>query len=298
MKLPVLGICAAASSTLFAQEPAATLDLWPSKPPGFQVEGGPERDTSTPGKGMTGGKAVIRLGFVSKPQIVVFSPPKDNSNGTAVLVCPGGGFNILAWDLEGTEVAAWLNSIGVTAAVLKYRVPTASLKEKRWEPPVQDAQRALSLLRAKAAEWNINAERIGTLGFSAGGTTACLAAAKTGARSYDAQDDTDKQPCHANFSVLIYPYILWDDKKLALADTIAVTEKYPPMFFAHAADDKINCENSVQMFLALKRAGVKGAELHVYESGGHGFGMRTPDPCSTWPKRCEEWMGKRGLLKN
>ena len=279
-----------------AAEPAAMLDLWPGKPPGFQVVNTPEKDMSKPGEGMTGGRAVIRLGNVSKPQIYVFQPPVEKRNGTAVLVCPGGGFNILAWDMEGTEVAEWLNSIGITAAVLKYRVPTASLKETKWEPPVQDAQRALSLMRAKAAEWGVKPEQIGTLGFSAGGTTACLAATKLDKRLYDAQDDTDKIPCHANFAVLVYPYILFDDKTGKLSDNVEVSEKTPPMFFAHAGNDGITCENSIQMFLALKKAKVKGSELHIYESGGHGFGMRTPDPCSTWPKRCEEWLAKRGLL--
>ncbi len=274
-----------------------TLDVWTGKPPGFQVEGGPEKDTSTPGKGETGGRPVIRLGFVSKPQIVVYAPPKDKANGTAVVICPGGGFNILAWDLEGTEVATWLNSIGVTAAVLKYRVPTSVLKEKKWEPPVQDAQRAISLIRSKAAEWGLNPERVGTLGFSAGGTTAGMTATKNGSRMYDAQDDVDKQPCHANFAVLVYPYMLWDDKKNAFSDGVEITEKTPPMFFAHAANDGVNCENSIQTFLALKRAKVKGSELHIYESGGHGFGMRdVGNACTTWPKSCEIWMGKRGLL--
>ena len=280
-----------------AIEATATFDLWSAKPPGFQVESGPERDTSEPGKGMTGGRAVIRLGHVSKPQIVVYAAPKDKANGTAVLVCPGGGFNILAWDLEGTEIAEWLNSIGVTAAVLKYRVPTASLKDKKWEPPVQDAQRALSLMRSKAADWGLALDHIGALGFSAGGTTAGLAATKNGARMYDAQDDVDKLACNADFAVLIYPYILWDDKKNVLSEPVEVTAKTPPMFFSHALNDGVNCENSIQLFIALKRAGVKGSELHVFESGGHGYGLRdVGNACTSWPKRCEEWMHKRGLL--
>ncbi len=140
---------------------ALVIDLWKEKPPGFQVDKSPEKDTSEPGKGLVGGRALIRLGNVSKPQIHVFQPPVEKRNGTAVVVCPGGGFNILAWDLEGTEIADWLNSIGVTAAVLKYRVPTASLKEKKWEPAVQDAQRAVSILRTKAAEWNVKPEHSG-----------------------------------------------------------------------------------------------------------------------------------------
>lgn len=293
-KIAALGLVFS-SSILLGAEPTV-VDLWPNKPPGFQVTQTPEKDTSEPGKGMTGGRAVIRLGNVSKPQIHVYLPPVEKRNGTAILVCPGGGFNILAWDLEGTEVAEWLNTLGVTAAVLKYRVPTASLKEKKWEPPVQDAQRAMSVLRAKAGEWGLKAEQIGALGFSAGGTTAGLTATKLDNRLYEAQDEIDKTPCHANFAVLVYPYILFNDQTQKLSDNVEVSEKTPPMFLAHANDDKINAENSIQVFVALKRAKVKGSELHIYESGGHGFGMRTPDPCSTWPKRCEEWLGKRGLL--
>ncbi len=281
-----------------AIEATATLDLWPGKPPGFQVEGTPEKNASTPGKGETGGRPVIRLTNVSKPQIVVYAPPKDKANGTVIVVCPGGGFGILAWDLEGTEIAEWANSIGVTAAVLKYRTPTSSLKEKKWEPPVQDAQRAISLIRSKATELGINPDHIGTLGFSAGGTTAGLTATKNGARMYEAQDDIDKLDCKANFAVLVYPYILWDDKEKKLSANVEVSATTPPIFFAHAADDKISCENSIQLYLALKNAGVKGSELHVYESGGHGFGTRdVGNPCTTWTKRCEEWLNKRGMLK-
>jgi acetyl esterase/lipase len=298
MKLAALLFMAVLTAPTRAIEATTKFDLWPGNPPGFQVIGGPERDTSTPGKGETGGHPVIRLGFVSKPGISVFLPPKEKRNGTTLIVCPGGGFNILAWDLEGTEVAEWLNSIGVTAVVLKYRVPTASLKEQKWEPPVQDAQRAVSLVRSKAAEWGINPEHIGVLGFSAGGTTAALTAVKNGTRLYNPEDEVDKQACNANFAVLIYPYILYDDKKSTLSENVEVKKETPPMFFAHAANDPINCENSIQMFLALKKAGVKGSEMHIYESGGHGFGMRdTGNPCTTWPKRCEDWMRMRGYLK-
>ena len=286
------------SCSIQAVEATATLDVWPGKPPGFQVEGTPEKNISKPGQGETGGRAVIRLTNVSKPQIVVYAPPKDKLNGSVLVICPGGGFGILAWDLEGTEIAEWANSIGVTACVLKYRTPTSSLKEKKWEPPVQDAQRAISLIRSKATEWGINPDHIGTLGFSAGGTTAGLTATKNGARLYDAQDDVDKLDCKANFAVLVYPFILWDEKEKKLSPNVEVSAQTPPIFFAHASDDKISCENSIQLFLALRNAGVKGSELHIYESGGHGFGTRdTTKPCTSWPKRCEEWMDKRGLLK-
>jgi acetyl esterase/lipase len=213
-----------------------------------------------------------------------------------VVICPGGGFNILAWDLEGTEVAEWLNSIGVTAIVVKYRVPTAR-QPVRWLAPVQDAQRALSLVRAKAGEWGVDPKRIGALGFSAGGVTAGFAAVKNGERQYPAVDDADKQSCRPDFAVLIYAAYFVDDATLQLRPEIVVTKDTPPMFLVHAQNDGVKAENSVQLFLALKKAGVP-SELHVYDAGGHGFGMRPVAnlPVTTWPNRCEEWLARAGWL--
>jgi acetyl esterase/lipase len=270
------------------------LDLWPDRPPGYQIEGGPERDTSGPESNKVAGRRVIRLGDVSKPQLHVYQPTVGNRNGTAVIVCPGGGFNILAWDLEGTEVAEWLSSIGITAAVLKYRVPTAK-HEPNWLPPAQDAQRAVSVVRAHAAEWEIDPRRIGLLGFSAGGRTAAMASAHSGKRLYEVIDDADRQPVRPDFVVLVYPGYLADDAG-TLRDDIPVSKDSPPAFLVHAYDDRVTPKSSIAYFLALKDAGVP-AELHVYESGGHGYGLRPTDlPVTAWPKRCEEWMRSRGLL--
>ncbi len=269
--------------------------LWPDKPPGFQVESGPERDTTGPDGRPVAGKPVIRLGDVSKPQLHVYRPASDKANGTSVVICPGGGFNILAWDLEGTEVAEWFNSIGVTAAVLKYRVPTAK-QEPNWLPPAQDAQRAVRIIRSQAEEWNADPRRVGLMGFSAGGRTAAMAALTTEERLYEPVDEADKNSPKPDFLALIYTAYLVDDAG-KLKPEIAVTKDSPPTFFVHAYDDPVTPKSSVQLFLALKDAGVP-AELHVYDAGGHGYGLRPTDmPITAWPQRCEDWLRGRGLLR-
>jgi acetyl esterase/lipase len=215
----------------------------------------------------------------------------------AVVICPGGGYNLLAFDLEGEEVAAWLNSIGITGIVLKYRVPRRE-GTPRDQPPIQalmDAQRALSQVRSKAGEWGIDPKRIGILGFSAGGHLSAWAATHFDERAYTPIDDTDKLSCRPDFAVLVYPGGM--DRKGDTSSPIAhVSSTTPPMFLAHASDDPVNCKNSVEMFLALKNAKVP-AELHIYSSGGHGFGLRpSAHPCCTWTQRCGEWLRDRQIL--
>lgn len=286
-----LGVLAL-SGLAFGAEPTV-LKLWPDKPPGYQVDSGPEADLTKETDNAVGGRRLIRLGNVSTPELHVFRPEKPN--GAAVVICPGGGFHILAWDLEGTEVAEWLNSIGVTAAVLKYRVPTAKA-DPNWLPPAQDAQRAVRHVRANAAEWGVAPNRIGLMGFSAGGRTAAMAALKSGEQLYEPLDDTDKTSPKADFLALIYTaYLVGDDGQRK--PEVTVTKDAPPTFLVHAYDDPVTPKSSVQLFLTLKDAGVP-AELHVYESGGHGYGLRPTDqPVTAWPKRCEEWLRSRGLLE-
>ncbi len=271
-----------------AQEPP-TLDVWPGKPPGESAAVGPETTE------MKGDKRKIKIvRNVSRPTITVYRPAKDKDTGTAVLICPGGGYNVLAMDLEGEEVAAWLNSIGVTGIVLKYRVPRPA--DKNHALPLMDAQRAMSLVRSRAKEWNIDPKRIGILGFSAGGHLAAATSTNFDKRRYEPTDDIDKMNCRPDFAVLVYPaYLATKDK---LAPEIRVSKDTPPTFFAHAGNDGVSPENSVAMYLALKRAGVP-AELHIYTNGGHGFGLRptATSAAPTWPARCEEWMRIRGLLK-
>lgn len=289
----ILATTVCLAGTLPAAEPVV-IDLWQDKPPGFQVKSQPEKDLTGPNDRPVAGRAVIRLGNVSTPQIHVYQPPADQRNGVSLVICPGGGFNILAWDLEGTEVAEWLNSLGITAAVLKYRVPTAT-SDPKWLPPVEDAQRAISVMRAHADEWQLDPKRVGVLGFSAGGCTAAMTAVST-ERRYEASDDIDQASCDPDFAVLVYPAYLVGEAG-ELRSEVTVSKETPPTFLAHAYDDPVTCKSSVEFFLALKNAGVP-AELHVYDAGGHGYGLRkTEQPVTTWNERCAEWMTSRGLLK-
>lgn len=287
-----------ASSISAADNAPLTLNVWPGKPPGEVGQIGEEKVLED----KPGQRKVKRITNITRPTVSVYRPAKDKNTGAAVVICPGGGYNILAWDLEGEEVASWLNSIGVTGVVLKYRVPRRE-GQSSGPPlqPLQDAQRAMSLVRSKAKEWNIDPHRIGILGFSAGGHLAANACCNFERRAYETLDEIDKTSCRPDFAVLIYPAYLTtkDGKEMAeeMAKEMRVTKETPPMFFAHAGDDRVSPENSAMMYLALKRAGVP-AELHIYSSGGHGFGLRPSDQaCSTWPQRCSEWLKDQKITK-
>jgi acetyl esterase/lipase len=280
--------------TARADDRKPVLDVWPGKPPGVTKASGPEKDVTTDKDGKPAGKRVIRLGNVSRPTLTVYAPPKDKANGTAVIVCPGGGYNILALDLEGTEVCEWLNSIGVTAVLLKYRVPAPG--DARLGP-LQDAQRAVSLVRSKAKDWGVDPKRIGILGFSAGGHLAARTAYGDGKRKYDAIDKVDEVSCQPDFTILVYPAYLTNKSKDALSDEIVVTKDSPPAFLAHAKNDPVTYKSSELLAAALKKAKVP-AELRLYETGGHGYGLRkTKEPCTTWNERCAEWLAARKLLE-
>jgi acetyl esterase/lipase len=280
--------------TLQAQEKPLVLDVWPGKAPGETGAIGEEKFLDQ----KPNEKPVKRLTNVTRPTISVYRPTKVKDTGAAVVIAPGGGYNILAWDLEGEEVAAWLNSIGVTGIVLKYRVPRRPGDPKDGGPigALQDAQRALSLVRSKADDWKIDSKRIGMLGFSAGGHLTAALATNYEKRVYEPIDSIDKVSCRPDFAVLIYPGGVLEKGKDTLRSDIRVTDQTPPMFFAHASNDPVSPENSVALYLALKQAKVP-AEMHLYASGGHGFGLRKSDqPCSTWPERCADWMRGRGVL--
>jgi acetyl esterase/lipase len=271
------------------------VDVWPGTAPGETASVGEEKYLEQ----KPNEKQVKRLTNVSKPTLAIFRPVKDKDTGAAVVICPGGGYHILAWDLEGEEVAQWLNTLGITGIILKYRVPRRPGQANDKPPigPLQDAQRTMSLVRSKAKEWKLDPKRIGILGFSAGGHLAAAASTNFDNRAYDPIDDIDKESCRPDFAVLAYPaYLVLADKN-ELAPDIRVSKKSPPTFFVHAADDGVKAENSIVMALALKKAGVS-SELHMYSSGGHGFGLRpSKDPCSTWPARCAEWFATQGIVK-
>lgn len=292
----VVCVISLANVSARAGEAPTVIDVWPGKVPG---EIKPiEAEKYLPSKPEE--LCQKKLTNVSKPTLTIYRPAKEKDTGAAVVIAPGGGYHILAEDLEGEEVAAWLNSIGVTGIVLKYRVPRRA-DQPAGQPPIgalQDAQRAVSLVRSRGSEWGIDPNRIGILGFSAGGHLSAWTSTNADRRAYEPIDAVDKVSCRPDFTVLVYPAYL--QKKAGSVDLnpeIRVSAESPPCFFAHAGNDPISAENSVAMYLALKKAGVP-AELHLYAEGGHGFGLRAGDrPCSTWPKRCEEWMKARALLK-
>jgi acetyl esterase/lipase len=278
-----------------APEPL-TINVWPGKPPGETKELGPETDQTKPQDRLIAGRPIIKLGNVSTPQITIYRPDQQNADGTAVVICPGGGHNILAYDLEGTEVATWLNSIGVTGIVLKYRVPFRD-PEKRWLAAVQDAQRAMSLVRSRADEWNINPQRIGMLGFSAGGQVTGLVSIFNDQRQYEPLDEVDQVSSRPDFAVLIYPGGLDERGQAQLKPDVKVTKESPPMFFVHAYDDNVSVFNTLLFATELKKVGVS-AEVHVYAKGGHGYGLRHVDgqPVTDWPKSCEAWLRTIGMI--
>lgn len=276
------------STVLSAAEPALVVDVWPGAVPGEPSGIGPETAETKPGEN----PPTTRVGNVTKPTLSVFRPAPDKASGTAVIICPGGGYNILAWDKEGTEIAEWLNTLGVTGIVLKYRVPRRPNDPKDQQPigALQDAQRAIRLVRSRAAEWRLDEKKIGILGFSAGGHLAAWASTHHNTLDYPEVDTIDKLSGRPDFTCLIYPAYLVTKDQTALTPQMPVNAETPPMFLVHAYDDGVTADSSVQMFLALKRNKVS-AELHVYSKGGHGYGMRPgPHAVVTWPKRCEEWL--------
>lgn len=289
----LLTLGATASVGAFDAPPPRTLDLWPGTPPGETGSIGQEQAK----KNAAG--TVTSLTNVTKPTLTVYRPDSSKDTGVAIVVCPGGGYRNLAWDHEGEQVARWLNGIGVTAALLKYRVPRRPGTSDDTPPPqaLMDAQRALSLVRGHADDWGIDPKRVGILGFSAGGHLAIWASTNADRRGYEPLDATDRVDCRPDFVVAVYPGGVVKRGTSELAPEIRVTSQTPPMFFAHASDDRVSTENSIQTYLALKRAGVP-AEMHLYATGGHGFGLRPSDkPCATWPQRCEEWLRSQGILK-
>jgi acetyl esterase/lipase len=238
---------------------------------------------------------------VTKPTITIYRPPNNKETRTAMLIFPGGGYWNLYWELEGEEVAAWANSIGVTGIILKYRVPRRH-NEPRGEParrPLQDAQRAISLIRGRAGEWGVQPDRIGAIGFSAGGHLAISAATNFDRRSYRPTDEIDNISCRPDFAIPVYSGYLKAKDKDELAEGLRVPQGTPPVFLVHGSDDIVSPpEHSLFMYLALKRAGVP-TELHIYASTTHDFGVRKSNrPYSAWTEACANWLRDQGLLQD
>jgi len=284
------------------------LPLWPGDAPGAAV---PQAKEESNNRG-----DVLVVGKIQQPTMRVYLPPAEKATGAAVVIFPGGGYSIVAMKHEGYDVAEWLNSLGIAAVVVKYRVSSDPAYGYQHPVPLLDAHRAIRLTRHKAAEWGIDPKRIGVLGFSAGGHLASTAGTLFDRKLIVRErDEIDRVTSRPDFMVLVYPVITTTkpfghggskknllgekpdpDLTRLLSSELNVTAETPPTFLVHSHDDPVASENSVYFYLALKGANIP-AEMHLYESGGHGYGLGRGDHISaTWPKRCEEWLRARGTL--
>jgi len=300
------------------------IPIWPGATPDPQPVAGPEVvDTSSGKDGLIAGRPVVGISNVTRPTMTVYSPNEKNT-GAAVVVFPGGGYQGLAIDLEGTEVCDWLTAKGITCVLLKYRVTDVGPYPKSGPYPespmaLEDAQRTMGLLRFRAAEWHIDPHKIGVLGFSAGGHLSAAISTHFAKRLYPPVDAADKESCRPDFAVSIYPGHLslsaaeWDanqgvkkyvvrhpanaDKDLGLNPDVRVTGQTPPTFLLQAEDDHVdNVDDSLAYYIALKKAGVP-VEMHLYAQGGHAFGLRrTKFPITGWPQLVETWLATIGMI--
>jgi acetyl esterase/lipase len=318
-----------AQQTAWQPSPGHTqIPIWPGAVPDAQSVARPENATTRTKDHFVGGKPWTYISNISQPTMTVYSPEGKNT-GAAVVVFPGGGYQVLAIDLEGTEVCDWLTSKGITCVLLKYRVPGLDLYPKSAPYPksgpdpespmaLEDAQRTVGLVRFHAAEWHIDPHRIGVLGFSAGGHLSAAISTHFEKRLYPAVDSADKESCRPDFAVAIYPGHLsiaaaeWDakegtkkfaihfpataNKDLGLNPDIPVTRQTPPTFLLQAEDDHVdNVNDSLAYYIALKNAGV-AVEMHLYAQGGHAFGLRrTKFPITGWPRLVETWLRTIGM---
>jgi len=279
------------------------IPLWNKIPDEIKAADYKEKESITDGK-------LQSTTQVSIPTLSIFIPKDVKPNQTAVIICPGGGYMHLAFDKEGTKVAEWFNSLGIAAFVLRYRLPNDLIMKNKNVGPLQDAQEAIRYVRQNAAKWNIDPNKIGILGFSAGGHLASTLSTHYDDKVYESAYKVSARP---DFSLLIYPVIsmenqithkgsqtnlLGNNPSQDLIDSYSnekkVTSKTPPAFLIHATDDTVVIpENSINYYLALKKNGVK-AELHLYEKGGHGFGLGVNDTSKFWTRDCVEWLKANG----
>lgn len=302
--LPGIALTLLVAWSMAGAEEPRSFPVWPGTPPGESGKSGPERIRAPSESPTTDAQWITG---VTRPTLTVFTQSRRDPAGAAILVCPGGGYWNLAWDLEGEEVARWLNSAGVTAFILKYRVPRRPGQPERLPAPgpLLDAQRAVSLVRSEAAKWQIDPHRIGILGFSAGGHLAMAAATHFDKRAYSPLDAIDETSCRPDFVMAIYPgYFIEQEpagrerNRTVLAPYMRIPADTPPVFLVHASDDTVaGVENSMVMFRALSVANIP-TEVHIYAQGGHGFGVRKSSlPCSTWTDRCLDWLRHQGMLQ-
>src|SRR5262245_11993927 len=273
---------------LLSDEP---LDVWPQHAPGESTrqigEALPPRAGEAP--------PITRIVNITRPTMSVHLPEQPNGSGAVIL--PGGGFSRVVPDLEGTEAADWLNRHGVTVFVLRSRT-TADAQSPGWVKPLQDAQRAVSLIRARADEWKLRKDRLGLVGFSAGGQVAARLLSDTNQRAYDRVDEVDNVSCRPDFAILVYPWNMYDAKTDGLIAGVEVPKSCPPTFLVHTDDDRSSSLGAVLFYAGLKKHGIQ-AELHVYGNGGHGYGLRPVrnSQISSWPDHAAHWLGTQGFLK-
>jgi acetyl esterase/lipase len=279
------------------------IPIWPGTPPGLKPLPGPE-SAKTSDK-LIGGKTVVSIRNVSTPTMTLYRPPAGKENGAAIVVFPGGGFEILAMDLEGTDVCDWITQRGVACVLLKYRVPG---EPYRWKcdcrphntalsmPSLQDAQRTIRLVRVHAKEWHIDPHKIGVIGFSAGGYLVAEVSTNFNRKTYIPVDDADKESSRPDFAMPIYPGHLAMPNH-TLNPNIAVTPETPPTFIVQAEDDDVDpVEDSLVYYTALKNTKVP-TEIHLYAKGRHAFGLRpTAVPITHWPVLAEAWLVNLGMI--
>ena len=298
----VLTLLSVATPSAPSADNPLVVEIWPGKAPDENGGIGPERVVMSPRldhKQVEVTEPTRMLTDVSRPSISIYRPPAQKDTRTALLICPGGGYWNLYWELEGEEVAAWANSLGMTGIILKYRVPRRP-DEPKTEParrPLQDSQRAVRLIRSKASEWGIDPNRIGITGFSAGGHLAISTATSFEQRSYEPIDDLDKISCRPDFAIPVYSGYLKSKDKDEIAPSLHIPLGTPPVFLVHGGDDIVsNPEHSLFMYLALKRSGIP-AELHIYATATHDFGVRpSSHPYATWTDSCARWLRQQGFL--
>ena len=297
--LCVLSACGGlkAQTTTWQPSPGHTqVRIWPEAAPDARPAAGPENYTLS--TDLVAGRPCILVTNVSQPTMTVYSP-KGTNTGVAMVVFPGGGYQCLAIDLEGTEICDWLTSRGITAVLLKYRVPLKRVGPYGEAlPALEDAQRTVGLVRFHAAEWQINPHKIGVIGFSAGGHLAAAMSTHFDRRLYPVVDAADKESCRPDFAIPCYPGHLWnDDEGFKLNPNVPVTTNTPPTFLLQAENDHVDgVEQSLVYYNGLKNARVP-VEMHLYAQGGHGFGLRrTKLPITEWPQLAETWLRTIGML--
>jgi acetyl esterase/lipase len=284
-----------------ASSQTTTLKVWPDGIPGsLRSETYFEESTVT-------GDIVSLYEKVTDPTLTVFLPPAEKATGTAVLICPGGGYGVLAFDHEGFAIARWLNSNGIAGIILKYRLPSDMIMKDKSVGPLQDAQEAMRIIRRNASQWKINSHRIGVIGFSAGGHLASTLSTHFAEKVYEVKDTTSARP---DFSLLIYPVVTFDstfthagtrqnlvgDKPSEytiryFSNEYRITRNTPPAFLVHSADDKVvPVKNSIVYFEGLVRNNIQ-AEMHIFQKGGHGYGLAINRGTeSAWPELCLSWL--------